>query len=77
MGDHIERDLGQALKWYKKSAESGLARAQSSLGEMYEFGAGTKKDFKEAINWYPKAAEQNDYKAMYRLARMYEKGIGY
>ena len=33
----------------KKSAEQGLAEAQTNLGWMYEFGKGVEQDYLEAI----------------------------
>lgn len=64
---------------FKKSmakAESGEAKAQYKVGEMYEKGRGTPKDAKQAFNWYQKAAKQNYMKAQYKLGYMYFKGVG-
>jgi len=33
----------EAVKWYRKSAEQGYARAQSNLGFAYEHGEGGKQ----------------------------------
>ncbi|ODS31478.1 MAG: hypothetical protein SCARUB_03409 [Candidatus Scalindua rubra] len=62
----------EAIKWYRKAAEQGHARAQAILGIMYSQGQGVEQDFKEAVRWYQKAAEQGiDYakEALKRLER--------
>lgn len=64
-------------KWFsgiqnlRRSAESGYAAAQLTLGLLYEFGQfGMIKDRKEAAVWYLKAAEQENARAQFRLASM-------
>ena len=68
------QDYTQAVHWYKKAAEQGLAEAQTSLGWFYENGKGTDKDYTQAISWYKKAAEQGDTKAKLNLAIIYKNG---
>jgi hypothetical protein len=40
------------------AAEKGDARAQFSLGEMYDTGWGVPRDDAQAAQWYRKAVEQ-------------------
>jgi TPR repeat protein len=54
----IEEDDTQAARWYRLAAEQGYARAQYSLGRMYESGQGVPEDYVEAVRWYRLAAEQ-------------------
>jgi len=64
---------------FKKSmsrAYSGVAKAQYSVGEMFEKGRGTRKDIKEAVSWYEKASAQKHLKAQYKLGYLYYKGLG-
>ncbi len=71
-----KRDPVQAVAWYRKAAEQGLAGAQSSLGECYGRGAGVERDPVEEVAWYRKAAEQDFAGAQYHLARCYKYGRG-
>jgi TPR repeat protein len=54
----MEGDDEEALKWLRKSAEQGYAKAQCALGERYAFGVGVQENFGEAEKWFRKAAEQ-------------------
>ena len=49
-----------AISWYRKAAEQGLADAQSALAVEYTLGRAVPKDNAEAIRWYEKAAAQGD-----------------
>ena len=46
------------MKWYRKAAEQGDAKAQNNLGVVYDRGEGVPQDDAEAVKWYRKAAEQ-------------------
>ena len=71
--EHEDREeYAEAVKWYHRAAEQGLAKAQELLGEMYRNG----QDYAEAAKWYRRAAEQGDASAQYNLGRMYRKGEG-
>ena len=69
--DHVE-----AVKWVRKAAEQGFARAQYDLGLMYEFGTGVERSNEKAAEWYLKAAEQGYARAQFWLGYMYEYGTG-
>ena len=47
----MDRDNVEAVKWYRKAADQGLADAQNNLGYMYANGQGVAKDEKEAYKW--------------------------
>ena len=67
----------QALRWFRKSAEQGLARAQNHLGLAYiEARGGIPRNYKEAAGWFRKSAEQGDAEGAYLLAGLYSKGLG-
>ena len=51
--DHVE-----AVKWVRKAAEQGFARAQYDLGWMYQYGRGVERSYEKAVEWVQKAAEQ-------------------
>ena len=69
-GKGVVKDVTEAVKWYRKSAEQGDARAQSNLGIMYETGKGVSKDIAEAVKWYQKAAKQGYRDAQENLIRL-------
>lgn len=39
-GEGISEDDAEALKWYRKSANQGFAKAQVNLGMTYDNGKG-------------------------------------
>jgi TPR repeat protein len=48
----------EAVKWYRRAADQGHARAQERLGHMYLTGDGVLKDEAWAAKWYGLAAHQ-------------------
>jgi hypothetical protein len=75
--DAYERkDYKEAVKWYRLSAEQGIASAQYNLGFMYSNGQGVPQDYKEAVKWYRLSAEQGHAFAQSNLGQMYLKGLG-
>ena len=75
-GKGVLKDDKEAVKWYRKAADQGQARAQTSLGVMYSFGEGVPQDYKEAVKWYRKAANQGFARAQNNLGVMYAYGEG-
>ena len=63
----MERDLEQAIDWYRKAADQQVVPAQVKLGLIYEEGLGAKKDLMEAARWYKKAADRGHALAQERL----------
>jgi TPR repeat protein len=75
-GQGVQQDFKQAVAWYRKAAEQGLADAQYNLGNMYHNGQGVQQDIKQAAAWYRKAAEQGIATAQYNLGITYREGKG-
>eukprot|EP00729_Bicosta_minor_P021238 gene21238-biopygen4619 len=75
-GEGVEQDHVEAVKWFRKSAEAGLAHAQFTLGAMYRDGEGVEKDHVEAVKWYRKSAEAGHAPAQHNLGYMYDNGEG-
>jgi TPR repeat protein/sugar lactone lactonase YvrE len=73
-GESVQKDIVEAVKWWRKAAEQGYADAQFNLGSLYSKGEDVPKDTVEAIKWYRKAAEQGDAKAQLILGISYELG---
>ena len=69
----------EAVEWYLKAAEQGLAEAQYKLGDMYYdmyYGDDVEQSYEKAVEWYLKAAEQGLAEAQYKLGDMYFYGRG-
>ena len=58
------------------SAEQGNAKAQTTLGLLYDKGQGVPKDYMEAMKWFRLAAAQDDAAAENNLGLLYENGQG-
>ena len=69
-GEGVNHDNKQAVKWYLRAAQKGLAKAQSSLAHMYVKGFGVNKDLAQATFWYQKAAAQGDSDALDSMERL-------
>lgn len=72
----MNENKAEAVKWYSKAAEQGLAFAQNDLGFMYDLGLVVKEDNAEAVKLYLKAAEQGHVVAQASLGRMHYNGSG-
>ena len=59
----LDKDYNKARQLMQKSAEQGLAVAQSWLGTHYV----RAEQYKESLYWFTKAAEQGYADAQYRL----------
>ena len=75
-GKGVVKDYKEAVKWYRKAAEQGYAKAQNALGDCYYNGEGVDADDTEAVKWYRKAAEQGFAAAQYNLGDSYFNGEG-
>jgi TPR repeat protein len=75
MGQNIRQDDAEALKWYRKAATQGHARAYWGVGFMYDFGkGGVEKDDAEAVKWYHQGALLGDPGCQGQLAEFYSTG---
>jgi TPR repeat protein len=74
--DGAEQDFTKAADWYRRLAQTGDPRAQTSLGLMYARGYGVAKNLAEAHRWWNFAAAQNDPGAQYNLGLTYVQGEG-
>ena len=74
-GEGVEKDLEQAVNWFRKAAQQGSPEAQFNLAVCYNKGRGVAKDSKQAIAWFQKAAELGNANAQYALAFFYGRGI--
>ena len=56
-GQGAHQDYAEALRWYRKAAEQGYAKAQYNLGLMYANGHGVHQDFHLSKEWFGKACD--------------------
>ncbi len=75
-GEGVSVDYKEAVKWYRKAAEGGHAKAQNNLGVCYVEGKGVAKDACEAVKWFTKSAEQGYVQGQASLGVCYFKGDG-
>jgi TPR repeat protein len=75
-GAGVPEDNAEAIKWYQKAADQGVAEAQYNLGTFYDSGQVVAQDFQEAAKWYGKAAAQGIAVAQLNLGVMYDNGKG-
>jgi TPR repeat protein len=72
----VAKDTAKAMTLCKKSADKGVADAQTDLGQMYLMGSGSEKNYGEAARWFRKAADQGQANAGFLLGTMYWNGDG-
>lgn len=73
---HRQKNYSEAAKWFRRAAEQGHTRAQSSIGVYYNMGQGGPQDYAMAAMWYRKAAEKGDPNAQNNLGVLYYRGDG-
>ena len=56
-GDGVARDYAEAVTWYRRAAEQGVAFAQFNLGVRYANGQGIERDLLQAYRWFSVAAQ--------------------
>ena len=59
-GEGVPESYAEAVKWYRKAADQGHAKAQSNLGVMYAKGEGVPENNIRAYVWWSMAKTQGD-----------------
>ena len=75
-GELIEKDMNEAIKWYRLAAEQRNPDALFQLGECYHNGNGVEQNDKEACSWYLEAALEGQIKAQCALGNCFFYGEG-
>ncbi|HTV40433.1 MAG TPA: trypsin-like peptidase domain-containing protein [Candidatus Sulfotelmatobacter sp.] len=73
---YYDKNPAQAVKWFQKSTDQNLAKAQEMLGTCYYFGNGVAQDYAVAAMWWRKASDQGLAEAQCLLGTSYERGLG-
>lgn len=71
-----EQDYEQAIIYYKRAADSGLADAQAQLGYIYMNGCGVEADYEQAMEWNNRAAMQGNAQGQAQIGYLYQMGLG-
>ena len=58
------QDYKEAVKWFRKAAEQGFAKAQYNLGATYANGLGVAQDYVSAHMWLNLARAAGDATAV-------------
>nr|MCS5594368.1 sel1 repeat family protein [Porticoccaceae bacterium] len=66
-GEGVPENAAEAVKWYRKAAEQGLAVAQYNLAQMYLRGEAVAEDKIQAYLWYSLAKAQGHKGAKHNL----------
>ena len=75
-GDGVPQDYAETVRWLRRAAEQGEARAQFNLGHMFHNGEGVAQDYAEAVRWFRRAAGQGHAMAQFNLGVMFASGYG-
>ena len=75
-GRGVPENDAEAVKWYRRAADQGVAYAQYNLGLMYLKGRGVPKNDAEAVKWFRRAADQGYAEAQLNLGVMFANGEG-
>ncbi|KAL2871473.1 putative chitin synthase activator (Chs3) [Aspergillus lucknowensis] len=70
----LQQSDTEAFLWARKSASSGLAKAEYAMGYFTETGIGTTANLEDAKRWYWRAAAQGFPKARERLEELKQGG---
>lgn len=56
-GQGVTKDLGEAVKWFRRGARQGNAQACQNLGICCQAGLGVAKDLPKAMELFRQAVE--------------------
>jgi TPR repeat protein len=69
-------DGGEAVRWYRKSADQQFPHGQYRLGVCYHLGKGIEQDFEAAARLFKQAVRRGHKDAAERLKVLQDMGIG-
>lgn len=75
-GTGVEKDMNQAVYWFKKAALQHQPDAENTLGMLYIRGIGVQADPQKAVPLISDAADQGNADAENDLGLMYANGVG-
>jgi uncharacterized protein len=75
-GTGVPKDLGKALKWFRRASAGGDIDAINMVGRCLDNGWGTPEDPAAAAEQYRRAADAGHAWAQYNLGHLYLDGRG-
>ena len=72
-GRGVPQDDAEAVTWFRRTADQGIADAQNNLGLAYASGWGVPQNDVTALVWLNLAGAQGDEEARRRRARLAER----
>ncbi len=75
-GEGVPEDDAEAVRWYRKAADQGLAQAQHNLGTLYANGEGVPQDHVIALMWLILSRAGGDERAQSLLASIGRRATG-
>ena len=76
LGEGVDIDMAESVKWGLLAAEKGDANAQNRLGVRYCYGEGVEQDDTQAAKWFLRSANAGFPKAIGNIAYLYGIGKG-
>ncbi|MBT3875456.1 MAG: sel1 repeat family protein, partial [Nitrospina sp.] len=70
-----KKGVTPALNILTSDAKQGIAKAQVTLGRMYDQGQGVAQDYSEALKWFQLAADQGYEQGKENIYRIAKKGV--
>ena len=75
-GEGVEGSMGEALRYYRLSAEQDNGEAQNALAFTFRVGNGVQQSYENAAAWYRKAANRGIGDAQYNMGSLHAAGLG-
>ena len=75
MGEGVDQDEEEAVRWFRKSAELGNPMAQTNLALSYATGQGIEKNRDEAVRWFMTAAKNGHKEALAAIEQLRNDGV--
>ena len=69
-GHGVNKNLDEALAWFRKAADSEHPTAMFNLGVAYWEGRGLSQNYAQAVDWWERAAESGDVAGVRRDLRV-------
>jgi len=69
-GQVVQKDMSEAVQWFRRAAEQGYAQAQNDIGYTCQTGDAGYTNLTEAYMWYQLATKQGVAKSKVNLNRL-------
>lgn len=74
-GEQTDKDVKQALSWFRESAKEEYVPAMLRMMQFYRDGEQVKQNFQLSMSWVKKAAATGDPRGQFALADAYIYGL--